>query len=59
MQKSSREFWETSLPEIFLQLEGFAEFHSGKKDDEGPLSQDEIEDLMREDKEAGNGTDRA
>lgn len=51
-----REFWATSLPEIFLALEGLAEFHGAKKDDDEPLSQEEIEELVEADKSNGHGT---
>ena len=37
-------FWNMSFPELYLAIEGFAEFHSGGKPP--PLTKGELEDMM-------------
>ena len=41
---SPSNFWDMSLPELFLAIDGFKEFHVGKKD--RPMSKDELKELM-------------
>tara|TARA_R100000734_G_C3319102_1_gene114288 strand:- start:6319 stop:6462 length:144 start_codon:yes stop_codon:yes gene_type:complete len=41
---TSDEFWNSSLHEFLLAVEGFAEFHSDGSP--SPLKKDELEDLM-------------
>ena len=44
MQLSPEQFWNMSLKEFLLALDGFAEFHSGGEPP--PLQRDELEELM-------------
>ena len=44
MGLSPSEFWAMTLEELYLAIDGFAEFHSGGK--ARPLDRDELEDLM-------------
>ena len=37
-------FWQMSFEELYLAIEGFAEFHSGGKPP--PLTKDELNELM-------------
>ena len=45
MLQPSENFWNLSLMEFYLATEGFIEFHAGKQQ-EDPLSKDELEELM-------------
>lgn len=42
---SPDEFWSASLPEVWLALEGFAEFHAVPAKDDPP-TQDELDELL-------------
>ena len=44
MGLSPSEFWDMSLQELILALDGFAEFHSGGEPP--PLAKSELEELM-------------
>jgi uncharacterized phage protein (TIGR02216 family) len=38
------EFWEMSIKEVTLVIEGFREYNTGKKS--APMTRDDLEDLM-------------
>ena len=44
LRMSPAEFWDCSLAEFLLAVEGFAEFHSDGK--AAPMRKDELQDLM-------------
>lgn len=43
MQMRPDDFWQMSIKEFYLAIDGFSEFHSGGQPP--PLSKDELEDL--------------
>ena len=44
MGMSPATFWDLSLPELNLAIEGFREFHGGKK--QKAMTKDELKELM-------------
>tara|TARA_R110002110_G_scaffold235272_2_gene451296 strand:- start:18 stop:215 length:198 start_codon:yes stop_codon:yes gene_type:complete len=38
------EFWEMSLPELYMAIEGFKDFHATEQ--EGPMTKEELHELM-------------
>jgi hypothetical protein len=44
MQMRADDFWNMGIPEFYLAIEGFSDFHSSGTPP--PLSKDELDDLM-------------
>ena len=45
LQLSPTEFWNLSLHELYLAIDGFQEFHGSNQKD-GPLTREELNELM-------------
>jgi len=46
MGMSPCNFWESSPKEIYMAIDGFAEFNGGSEDKEKPMTSDRLSELM-------------